>query len=102
MIRNLSIAILLLSLSAFGPGETRWMTLQGNVVDAETGQAIIGARIQLKGQDLVVYSGPDGNFELDGPVKPDSEVVVEYIAYEEEAISAADLLEESSIELRAR
>lgn len=78
------------------------MTLQGNVVDAETGQAIIGARIQLKGQDLVVYSDPDGNFELDAPIKPDSEVVVEYIAYQDEAISAVALLEQSSIELRAR
>ena len=101
MFRNLAIAVFMLSLNAFAPGETRWMALNGNVVDAETGQAIIGARIQLKGHDLVVYSDPEGNFEMAAQVKADSEVVVEYITYEDEAISALKLLEQKTIALKA-
>lgn len=102
MFRNLAIAVFMLSLNAFAPGETRWMSLHGNVVDAETGEAIIGARIQLKGHYLVVYSDPEGNFEMAAQVKADSEVVVEYITYEERAISAVKLLEQKTIALKAR
>lgn len=102
MKRFLAAAIVLLTLSAFGPNETKWMNLSGQVVDHQTGQALIGATVKLAGTDQVVYTDPDGYFEMVAPVGEESELVIEYIAYRDQSISADSFHDLSIIQLEER
>lgn len=99
MIRLLTIAVLFFTLCSFGPGETRWMTLSGRVVDANTGNAIIGAKVVLPQQNAVAYTDPDGNFEIAAPVDNETELMVEYISYKDVKVQAQGLSNDHIIEL---
>ena len=75
------------------------MTLSGKVVDARTGQAIIGAKVLLAGQNAVAYTDPDGHFEIDAPVGNETELTVEYISYQDIKLRAQSLPKGDVIEL---
>lgn len=102
MIRLVVIAVLFFLLSSFGPGETRWMTVTGKVVDAKTGQALIGAKVVLPEQNAVVYTDPEGNFEIDAPVGNETEITIEYISYEDTKLRAQSLPSDDVIELHPK
>lgn len=102
MIRLLLITLLFATLSAFGPGDVRWMSISGQVIDRETGDAIIGAKVYLTEADKVVYTDPEGYFELVAPVEEDANLVVEYIAYQDERITAREFTSGSVIAISER
>lgn len=78
-------------LSAFGPGDARWTSLTGKVVDVETGNVLIGAKVMVEGTSLSVYTDPEGNFEIIAPVSEETRLQIEYISYDEKVVSAAEL-----------
>ncbi len=78
------------------------MTLSGKVVDAHTGQALIGAKIVLPGQNKVVYTDPEGNFEIDAPIGNETELTIEYISYQDTKLRAQTLPSDDVIELHPK
>lgn len=102
MIRLVFAALMIALFSSFGPGDARWTTIKGKVVDAETGQALIGAKVVLSGQNVAVYTDPEGHFEMDAPVSPDDQLHIEYIAYESMDLSALSISSEEAIQLQPR
>ena len=102
MIRLITIAVLFFLLSSFGPGETRWMTLSGKVVDAHTGMALIGAKVVLPEQNATVYTDPDGHFEINAPIGSETEITIEYISYEDTKLRAQSLPMDEVIELHPK
>lgn len=89
-------------LSSFGPGEARWTTIKGKVVDAQTGQALIGAKVMLYDQDMAVYTDPEGYFVLDAPLAPEDKLHIEYIAYESIQLPAQSVSDDVAIQLPPR
>lgn len=102
MIRLLIITILFATLSAFGPGDARWMSISGQVIDQETGEALIGAKVYLTEADKVVYTDPEGYFELVAPIEEDTHLIVEYVSYEDKSLTAREFTSGSVILLSER
>lgn len=102
MIRLLIVTILFATLSAFGPGDVRWMSISGQVIDQETGQALIGAKVYLTEADKAVYTDPDGYFELVAPIEDDTHLIVEYVSYQDKSLTAHEFTSGSVIVLSER
>lgn len=102
MIRTLVITVCCLGLFAFGPSDAKWTMISGKVVDSQSGEALIGAKVELSGSDKVVYTDPEGYFELVAPVDASSELTVGYIAYQDVAIPATKMESTATIALSAR
>ena len=78
------MALLMLVLSAFSANGQEIGTIQGLIVDSETGDPLIGANVVVKAPDGVPVYGTstnlDGKFILEAPVgRQDLEVT--YISY---------------------
>ncbi len=99
MIRTIIFSALFLVLSAFGPYESKWMNVSGQVVDEKTGEAIIGAKVVLSESNHVVYTDPNGFFEFVAEVEDDSKLTVEYISYKIQTIPASSADAYTLIEL---
>ena len=64
-------------------------TLLGTVVDASTGEALIGVNVRVKGTDRGTISDLDGKFSLE--VSGKTELLVTYIGYKEQTVAVGDL-----------
>lgn len=64
-------------------------TLLGTVVDASTGEALIGVNIRLKGTDTGTITDIDGKFSIE--VTSKSELLVSYIGYKSQELVVGDL-----------
>ncbi len=79
------------------------LLIRGNVQDATTSEAIIGANVVVKGTTVGVATDFDGNFEISVPLN--STLVITYIGYLEKEIIVRDasalqiLLEDDSFQL---
>lgn len=73
-------------LTPFGLLQTQ--RISGQVTDASTGEAIIGANIVIEGTTNGTVTDVDGNFSLDLP-NPSSTIVVSYVGYITERIAVA-------------
>lgn len=62
------------------------VTLKGCVVDAKTGEAIIGANVLVKGTTTGIITDLDGNYELKAPAG--SVLVISYIGYQSLEVEA--------------
>lgn len=62
-------------------------SITGRIVDAETGEPIIGANIRISGTPQGVTTDFDGNFKLQVP--SDSKLEVSYIGYRNQLINAS-------------
>ena len=60
--------------------------IKGNVSDKETGESLVGVKVQLKGTDFKAYTDLEGNFTFEN-VKP-GEYTIEsnYISYKKKII----------------
>ena len=58
--------------------------LKGNIVIAETGEALAGANVKIKGKDRGVSSHKDGSFKLDAKVG--ETLIVSYVGYQKKEI----------------
>jgi TonB-linked SusC/RagA family outer membrane protein len=67
----------------------RKRTLLGTVMDASTGETLIGVNVQIKGKDVGTITDSDGNFQLD--VTNNTELIFSYIGYKTQEIMVGDL-----------
>ncbi len=58
-----------------------WITLKGKVIDAKNQSVLIGAKITFGDSNIVAYTDPDGNFDIDVPTEKLKEIKIEYISY---------------------
>ena len=72
------------------------------VVDALTGEPIIGADIHIDGIDEVLYTDPDGVVELEFIANSESTIRISYISYEDRVSSLDELSSTSVISLSGR
>lgn len=91
--------LIFVSLSTFAHKETTWTTLSGKVIDQQTGEPIIGAKILVDGYYYEVYTKPDGSFEIDVPVTEKSIIQVEMISYQDLTIPVSGLVNSGTITL---
>ena len=75
--RRFVLTIYLLTLAVFSHAQV----LKGTVIDAATGEALIGASIQLKGTASGTVTDIDGRFELKDLKEGNQKLVISYIFY---------------------
>ena len=75
--RRFVLTIYLLTLAVVSPAQV----LKGTVIDAATGEALIGATIQLKGTASGTVTDIDGRFELKDLKEGNQKLVISYIFY---------------------
>ncbi len=63
--------------------------LQGRVMDAETGEPLIGATVQVKGTSMGTITDAKGNFRLSVPDDAET-LVISYIGFETQEVSIAN------------
>ena len=56
-------------------------TLNGQVTDAKTGEALVGVLIKIDGTDQTVYTDFDGNFTLNNISKEEHKISAELVSY---------------------
>lgn len=64
-------------------------TLTGTVIDAATGEALIGVSVRIKGTSLGTITDLNGNFSI--KVTSKSELEVSYIGYKKQTVMVGDL-----------
>ena len=64
-------------------------TLTGTVIDASTGEALIGVNVRVKGTTVGTITDLDGNFSI--KVTSKSELEVSYIGYKKQTVMVGDL-----------
>lgn len=77
----LMVLLLMLPLAALGQH-----TVTGTVVDAKTGETLIGASVVLQGGKAATVTGIDGDFSLSVPA-PDCKLMVSYVGYKPTVIA---------------
>lgn len=73
--------------------QTQTINVSGTVVDAETGEPLIGAVVRLKGDDSKYsITDVDGKFSFIG-ILPDAELEVSYVSYKNQSVSVDGMTE---------
>ena len=81
MKRLFTLLFTILCLSGFS---TEPKSLQGSVKDQKTGESLAGAKVIVKGTDVVTYTDFDGNFDLKGLAKGTYEIEISLVGYQDE------------------
>ena len=58
-----------------------WTTLKGKVIDSKNQSVLIGAKITIGDSNIVVYTDPEGNFDIDVPTEKLDQIKIEYVSY---------------------
>jgi hypothetical protein len=95
----LALLVVFCSLNTFAGKETTWSTLTGKVIDQQTGEPLIGAKVQVDGHYYEVYTMPDGTFEIDAPLTENSLIVIEMVSYENLSLPVSQLHSSDTIAL---
>jgi TonB-dependent SusC/RagA subfamily outer membrane receptor len=104
IMKNVLIGLFIMyGLFCFQPVIAQDILIRGNVQDATTSEAIIGANVVVKGTTVGIATDFDGNFEISVPLN--STLVVTYVGYLEKQIVVNNnsplkiLLEDDSFQL---
>jgi len=65
-------------------------TIQGKITDAASGEALIGAVVQVKGTNQGTQTNVEGNFSIDN-VPPNATLIVSYIGYLQKEVAINNL-----------
>lgn len=83
------------------PGNPVRMSLK--VVDAITGDALIGARVAIEGTDIVLYTNPDGEVTIEAlDLDVNADLNISYISYEAQSMDMDDLSPSGLLKLTPR
>ena len=82
-------------------GPDDWLTLKAKVLDANTKQALIGAKIVIGEGHSVVYTDADGFFAVDVQEEWLNSIKIEYISYKTTQFSIEEMSEELIFELKS-
>ena len=63
--------------------------VSGKVIDKQTGEALTGVKIQVKGTNTYCYSDMEGSFTLSTPTT--AEVVIDMVGYEQTTLKTREL-----------
>lgn len=95
--RLLMLVLLLFSVQ-FGRADGGWpRTLKGRIVDAKSGETLIGVNIQIKGTTTGTISDFDGGFQL--VVKANSVIQFSYVGYKPIEMKAQDAIKLTVFEM---
>ena len=99
-----TLAIFLFSLFSFASFATDgdWVTVKGKVVDSKNKTVLIGAKVTFVGIDKVVYTDPDGNFDIEVPKELIKNIRIEYISYETKEFAYSAISNSMLFELPSR
>ena len=86
--RLLTFALLLLAGQLSKAAEGGGRTINGRIVDAKSGEALIGVNVTVEGSTEGTASDVDGSFRL--TVKPGATIVFSYVGYVPLTMKAAD------------
>ena len=86
MNQNTTKWILSTLLSLFVSYSYAQTTVAGKIIDAKTGEALIGTQISVKGTVLGTISGVDGDFSLSVESSPPITLIITYVGYERQEI----------------
>lgn len=67
--------------------------INGNIMDATTGEALFGVEIKIEGTDITAYSDFDGHFEIEGLTPGKYNIIISYISYHSTLIEDVTLQE---------
>ena len=65
--------------------------MTGTVLDAETGEALVGAVVEIENTDTKAYTDLEGHFTIENMQQGEYNVKVNYISYKEVLISKLSL-----------
>jgi len=65
---------------------TKKAGIKGQVVDLDTGEALTGVKVNIKGTDVTAYTDFEGSFNLEGLTPGVYQVKTSYISYEDKTI----------------
>ncbi len=67
--------------------KTNTTFISGKVTDINTGEALVGVKIQISGNNNTVYTDFDGNFKLDVSDAGNYNLKTSYISYKEDTLT---------------
>ncbi len=76
--------------------------LSGKIIDKQTGEALTGVKIQIKGTDKYCYSDMNGCFAITLIGSNNTEVAIEMVGYEPTTLKSKELSLSSDIVLNPR
>lgn len=57
--------------------------IEGTVIDHQTGEALVGVALKLKGSDKKIYTDLDGNFEITDLPSGTYDIEIDYVSYKD-------------------
>ena len=69
--------------------EESQIVLKGKVIDKKTGEALVGAVINVGNSEYKTYTDLDGNFEIKNVKEGNYNIVVSYISYSDSLLEQA-------------
>lgn len=72
------------------------------IVDAETGEPIIGASVQLTCSSEVLYTDPDGMIDVSITDGEDCDLNISYVSYQDILIDSVELSENQEVQLKSQ
>ncbi len=91
-IKSLFILFVVMCLTTFLYANENMGKLGGTVVDAKTGEALIGANVILKGTSYGAATDLDGNYYISGVPIGVYNLVVSYVGYESQEITSVSVV----------
>ncbi|KPL14289.1 MAG: hypothetical protein AMS26_11340, partial [Bacteroides sp. SM23_62] len=89
---NLYLIIVLLFTQSFTlSGQTG--TLRGKIIDAETGEALIGATVVVTGTTKGTITDFDGNYTLTELVPGITSITIQYVSYESQVFPNIEIVD---------
>jgi len=82
------------------PGSSK--LISGKVIDKQTGEALAGVKVHIKGTDTYCYSDLDGNFSLLVNAKPATEISIDLVGYSPLTLKASETGFEADLQLSPR
>ncbi|NRB49114.1 MAG: TonB-dependent receptor [Saprospiraceae bacterium] len=98
--RFISVLGIILSLVCWSSAGVA-QTLKGQLVDAENGDALIGATLMVKDHDSKSVTDLDGKFELQNCPAPPFQVIISYTGYEDMEYEVNSLAKDLEIRMEA-
>lgn len=75
-------------------------TISGTITDLNTGEAIPGAQVIIRGTQLKVYTDFDGNFNIENVVSGTYNLEVSYISYDDVLVKEINTCKENELDIK--
>lgn len=78
--------------------------LAGQVIDHQTGEALVGVTVKVKGSDQSFFTDLEGNFKIKGLIPGNYDLEVSYVSYQSNTLKKVEVLsaEQSSVKVELK